>query len=124
MPDEELTLILKLRDEATKQMKSARGVIVAAGAAIGAAGFTAGEKWDTATKTIVSGTGATGEALEGLQGDYQAVAKYGDGAAAAVADLNTHLGFSGPKLQEVAEKALKMGADTSRGRRDVRPHRE
>ena len=66
-------------------------------------------------KTIVSGTGATGEALEGLQGDYQAtVAKYGDGAAAAVADLNTHLGFSGPKLQEVAEKALKMGADTSK----------
>ena len=42
MADEELTLILRLRDEATKQMKSARAGIVAAGAAIAAAGFTAG----------------------------------------------------------------------------------
>ena len=82
MADEELTLILRLRDEATKQMKSARAGIVAAGAAIAAAGFTAGKKWDTATKTIVAGTGATGDALKGLQtSDYQAVAKYGDGAA-------------------------------------------
>ena len=54
MADEELTLILRLRDEATKQMKSARAGIVAAGAAIAAAGFTAGKKWDDATKTIVS----------------------------------------------------------------------
>ena len=95
MPDEELTLILKLRDEATAQMKSARAGIVAAGAAIAAAGFSAGKKWDTATKTIVAGTGATGKALKGLQADYQAVARYGDGAATAIADLNTHLGLEG-----------------------------
>ena len=74
-------------------MKSARAGIVAAGAAIAAAGFTAGKKWDDATKTIVAGTGATGDALKGLQSDYQAVAKYGDGAATVIADLNTHLGL-------------------------------
>ena len=113
MADEELTLILRLRDEATKQMKSARAGIVAAGAAIAAAGFTAGKKWDDATKTIVSGTGATGKALAGLQKDYQAVAKYGDGAAAAIADLNTHLGLEGEALQMVAEAALKAKVDTN-----------
>ena len=113
MPDEELTLILRLRDEATKQMKSARGAIVAAGAAIGAAGFAAGKKWDDATKTIVSGTGATGKALKGLQKDYQAVAKYGDGAATVIADLNTHLGLEGKALQDVAEAALKAKVDTN-----------
>ena len=113
MPDEQLTLILKLRDEATAQMKTARAGIIAAGAAIAAAGFSAGKKWEDATKTIIDGTGATGDALKGLQGDYQAVAKYGDGAAKAIADLNTHLGLQGEELQLVAEKALKMSADTN-----------
>ena len=107
MPDEELTLILRLRDEATKQMTSARGVITAAGAAIAAAGFTAGKKWDTATKTIVAGTGKTGDALKEVQKDYQAVAKFGDGAASAVADLNTVFGDTGPKLQAAAAAVLK-----------------
>ena len=113
MPDEELTLILRLRDEATKQMKSARAGIVAAGAAIAAAGFAAGAKWDTATKTIVDGTGATGDALKGLQSDYQAVAKYGDNAATVIADLNTHLGLEGEELQRVAAAALKAGVDSN-----------
>ena len=113
MADEELTLILKMRDEATSQMKSARGAITLAGAAIGAAGFVAGKKWDDATKTIVSGTGATGDALKGLQSDYQAVAKYGDGAADVIADLNTHLGLEGDALRDVAEAALKAKVDTN-----------
>ena len=94
-------------------MKSARAGIVAAGAAIAAAGFTAGKKWDDATKTIVAGTGATGDALKGLQADYQAVAKYGDGAATVIADLNTHLGLEGEALQMVAEAALKAKVDTN-----------
>ena len=63
--------------------------------AIAAAGFTAGKKWDTATKTIVDGTGATGKALKTLQKDYQAVAKYGETSATVIADLNTHLGLQG-----------------------------
>ena len=39
MPEEELTLILRLRDEATAAMGNVRNQIAAAGAAIGAAGF-------------------------------------------------------------------------------------
>ena len=107
MADEELTLILRLRDEATKQMKSARAGIVAAGAAIAAAGFAAGAKWDKATKTIIAGTGKTGDALKVLQGDYQAVAKFGDGAAKTVAALNTVFGETGPKLQKASAAVLK-----------------
>ena len=113
MPDEELTLILKLRDEATKGLKSWRTQVTAAGAAVAAVGFKAGAEWDKATKTIVSGTGATGKALKGLQTDYQAVAKYGEGSAKAIADLNTHLGLQGKELQNVAAAALKAKVDTN-----------
>ena len=113
MAYEELTLILRLRDEATKQLKSARAAITAAGAAIAAVGFKAGAEWDKATKTIVSGTGATGKALKGLQKDYQAVAKYGEGSATAIADLNTHLGLQGKELRNVAAAALKAKVDTN-----------
>ena len=60
-----------------------------------------------------TGTGATGDALKGLQADYQAVAKYGDGAATVIADLNTHLGLEGDALRDVAEAALKAKVDTN-----------
>ena len=65
-----------------------------------------GRSGTTATKTIVAGTGATGKSLKGLQADYQAVAKYGDGAATVIADLNTHLGLEGDALRMVAEAAF------------------
>ena len=113
MGDKDLTLWLKLKDDATKGLASVRGGIIAAGAAIGAAGFTAGKKWDEATKTIVDGTGAVGDALKGLQDDYQAVARYGDDAAKVIADLNTHLGLEGEALRTVAEAALKAKVDTN-----------
>ena len=94
-------------------MGNVRNQIAAAGAAIGAAGFKAGAEWDRATKTIVEGTGATGEALAGLQADYQAVAKYGDNAATVIADLNTHLGLEGEELRMVSERALQAKVDTN-----------
>ena len=115
MPPEELTLILKLRDEATKQLKSVRGTVTAVGGAMAATGLKVGADWATATKTIVDGTGATGAPLKQLQTDFQAVAKHGaERAATAIADLNTHLGLTGPELQEVADLALKAGVDTSK----------
>ena len=115
MPPEELTLILKLRDEATKQLKSVKGTVTAIGGAMVATGLKVGAEWATATKTIVDGTGATGPALKQLQTDFQAVAKHGaNEAATAIADLNTHLGLTGPELQEVADLALKAGVDTSK----------
>ena len=113
MPPEELTLILKLRDEATKQLKSVRGTVTAVGTAMATVGLKVGADWAAATKTIVDGTGATGPALQQLQTDFQAVAKHGEPAATAIADLNTHLGLVGPELVAVADAALMMGVNTS-----------
>ena len=73
----------------------------------------AGGEWDTATKTIVEGTGATGEKLDSLQASFQAVAQWGPGAATAIADLNTHLGLTGTELEAVSEAALKAKVDTN-----------
>ena len=115
MPPEELTLILKLRDEATAQLKSVKGTVTAIGGAMVATGLKVGAEWATATKTIVDGTGATGPALKQLQTDFQAVAKHGAArAATAIADLNTHLGLTGPELQSVADRALKAEINTSK----------
>ena len=115
MPPEELTLILKLRDEATKQLKSVRGTVTAVGTAMATVGLKVGADWAAATKTIVDGTGATGAPLQQLQADFQAVAHLGaDVAATAIADLNTFLGLTGPELQDVSAQALKAGIDTAK----------
>ena len=113
MSEETLTLLLQLRDEATKKLKAARQGIAVAAAAISAAAFKAGSDWDAALKTIAEGTGATGDNLKGLTEDFQGVARWGPNAAAAVADLNTHLGLAGPELRRVAEAALKAKIDTN-----------
>ena len=113
MADQELNLILRLRDEATAQLKTVRGSVTAAAGVMAAAGLKAGADWDKATKTIVAGTGATGKQLQVLQKDYQAVARFGSGASTAVADLNTHLGLQGKEMREVAAAALKMGVNTN-----------
>ena len=65
------------------------------------------------SRTIAEGTGATGDNLKGLTEDFQGVARWGPNAAAAVADLNTHLGLAGPELRRVAEAALKAKIDTN-----------
>ena len=80
--------------------------------AIGAAVFKATEEIDEAMATIQTGTGATGVALQGLQTDFEAVygSVPGDAqtAATAIADLNTTLGLTGPKLQEAARTAIEL----------------
>ena len=88
---------------------------------IGAAVFTASEQINEAFATIRTGTGATGETLEGLQEDFKAV--YGSvpgdtqTVATAIADLNTTLGLTGKPLQDAARGALEMadamGVDAS-----------
>ena len=108
MADQELNLILRLRDEATAQLQTVRGSVTAAAGVMAAAGLKAGADWDKATKTIVAGTGASGKQLQGLQKDYQAVARFGSSAASTVADLNTVFGATGPKLQEQAAAVLKV----------------
>ena len=80
--------------------------------AIGAAVFKATEEIDEAMATIQTGTGATGEALQGLQTDFEAV--YGSvpgnaqTAATAIADLNTTLGLTGEPLQEAARQSIEL----------------
>ena len=108
MADQELNLILRLRDEATAQMKTVRGKVTAAAGLMAAAGLKVGTDWDNATKTIISGTGATGGKLKGLQTDYQNVAKFGGNAATVVSDLNTVFGATGTKLQETSAQVLKV----------------
>ena len=89
------------------------GMMTGAATAITAAGVAASIAWDDATKTIVDGTGATGEVLDSLLESYQGVARFGPDAATAIADLNTHTGRTGPLLEQLAEKSLKAGLDTA-----------
>jgi len=85
-----------------------------AGVALAAKGlYGIGETWDDVTDTIRTGTGATGDALDGLVGSVKNVAKtvpaeIGD-IGTAVADLNTRLGLTGPTLETVASQYLEAG---------------
>ena len=137
MNPKELKILLQARNEMQAAFKQAGGQIdslvakqqrqaemtrkvgvafAAGGAAIAAAGFSAGKAWDDATKTIVAGTGAAGEKLESLQASIREVAGPGGSvseAATNIADLNTHLGLMGPELETVAIAAHKAGINTN-----------
>ena len=92
------------------------------GTGIGAAvavGFTAlklGESFDAAFDTIRLGTGATGEALKGLEADFKGVFKSvptdAETASTAIADLNTRLGLTGEPLQEMATQFINLSRIT------------
>lgn len=116
----------KMTQDAVKSLEGvnvkARAVAAAAGAA--AVGIAKGvweggkylnelgKQFDAATDAIRIGTGATGEALDDLLADFDAV--YAsvpgsmDNAAQAVADFNTRLGVSGPTLQELSRQAVQV----------------
>ena len=103
-----------VKDEIGGKLASMKGAIVAAGAAIGAIGLKVGADWDKARAEIVDGTGATGDALDGLMDSYQNLAGTVKGpVATAIADLNTHTGLTGKALEDLAAKALKAGVDTN-----------
>ena len=98
--------------------KTALGVAGIGAAAIGAGAglIQLGGEFDQAYDTIRVGTGATGEALEGLKDDFKAVAKTGpegfDVVGTAVADLNTRLGLTGEPLQDVSRQVLDLSRIT------------
>ena len=89
--------------------------------AVGAAAFASTESVNEAFATIQAGTGASGEALAGLENDFRevftTVPAESQVVASAIADLNTHLGLSGFALQKTATAALELadatGADTA-----------
>lgn len=72
--------------------------------------FDLGAEFDTAADAIRIGTGATGEALDSLVEDFDAVYAISTGsmedAAKAIADYNTRLGLSGGELQWLSQQAL------------------
>lgn len=90
---------------------AAIGAGMAAG--IGAALYKVGETFDEVTDTIRTGTGATGEALDGLVDVAKRVGSTTPAEfskiAPVVADLNTRLGLTGEDLETVAKQVLEAG---------------
>ena len=110
----QIEAVATLKDDLTGKMSGIRKGVLAASAAIGAAGLKAGADWDKAKATIAKGTGATGKALDGLTASYRKLAGTVTGdVASAIADLNTHTGLAGKALEDLATKALKAGVDTN-----------
>lgn len=84
--------------------------------AVGGAATAAALQFDAAANKIRAGTGATGEALEGLKKDFTAVFRSLPNSAAevstAIADLNTRLGLSGEPLRQVSTQLLNLSRIT------------
>ena len=91
------------------------GIAVATGEAVVEAGKylkDLGSQFDEAADAIRIGTGATGDALDGLLDDfdevYKSVPTTMEDASKAIADYNTRLGLTGPQLQEISKQALQV----------------
>ena len=91
------------------------GIAVAIGKAVVEAGKylkDLGSQFDEAADAIRIGTGATGDALDGLLDDfdevYKSVPTTMEDASKAIADYNTRLGLTGPQLQEISKQALQV----------------
>ena len=122
----ELAVILRARDDASRTLKEvgdsgiALGDALKAGAAVGAtaligigvAAFQLGAEFDAAYDNITTRTGATGEALEGLQDSFREVVANVPtdfaSASSAIAELNTRTGLTGPVLSAAAKMALEF----------------
>lgn len=91
------------------------GVGVAAGIA-GKQLFDLGSEFQGAFENIRVGTGATGEALAGLEEDFKAVAQIVPAdmgtVSTAIADLNTRLGLTGQPLQDLSEQLINLSMMT------------
>lgn len=93
---------------------AAAGFAAVTGAAVAATKelYNLGTQFEEARNTIRVGTGATGEALDELYSDMQAVYKavpttLGD-ASSAIADYNTRLGLTGKPLQDLSKQAIQV----------------
>ena len=91
------------------------GIAVATGKAVIEAGeylVDLGSQFDEATDSIRIGTGATGDALDALMEDfdavYSSVPTTMEDASKAIADYNTRLGLTGPELQNISTQAIQV----------------
>ena len=118
--------VQKSVEKATKGMKGLKIAAVATATAIGASAIASGKyllnlgkEMDSAYDTIRIGTGATGEALDGLKKDFEkvlgSVPTSSENASQAIADLNTRLGLSGKSLQEVSKRAIYLSENLGAG---------
>jgi phage-related minor tail protein len=93
-------------------------ILAGVGAAVGGGAVLAaiGGSFDDAFDTIRVGTGATGEALEGLKGEFRDVFRSVptdmSTAATAIADLNTRLGLTGDDLEGLSAQFINMSRIT------------
>ena len=106
----ERTALKRTRDIGKKMTLAITGPIIGIGTAI----FGATNTVQEALKIIRVGTGATGEALQGLRDDFDAVWGSVPGsardAAVAIADLNTKLELTGEPLRAAARQALQFAS--------------
>ncbi|MFA5407167.1 MAG: phage tail tape measure protein [Bacilli bacterium] len=113
--------------EKLSKLKVPIAAIGAAVAAMGTAAVLAADNINKAYAGIRVGSGATGEALEILKSDFDAVFGTVPADAAevstAIADLNTRLGLTGPALQDMATQFLELsritGTDVASNIKDV-----
>ena len=123
--DYEVNALIKLTDEASGKLgpinqgfgTMATKIGLATGA-LAAFALKAGNEFDTAKATIAEGTGAMGTKLDGLLTSFQNIGSIAgagglQATATAVADLNTHMGLTGPELENIAAKALQAGINTN-----------
>lgn len=119
-------LKIKILGDHTNLDKSAKGAVKslggfvtaagAAGVAVGAALLKVGTTFDEMEDTIITGTGASGKALDGLMASARNIGKVTPSAFAdigtAVADLNTRMGLTGQPLEELSEQFLNLSRIT------------
>ncbi len=91
-------------------------VAASAGLAVGGLLAKVGSDFDAAFDTIRVGTGATGQALEGLKADFREVARsvpadFGM-VGTAISDLNTRLGLTGEPLQQLSTQMVELSRIT------------
>lgn len=114
--------------KATKVGKSLTKNVTAPILGAAAASQVAWKEVDDALDTVITKTGATGEALEGLEQSFKGVAKtlpadlqtVGD----AIGEINTQFGLTGEALEDAAAQAIKFsainGQDVSKAAIDAR----
>lgn len=89
------------------------GAVIAGVVAVGKELYDLGSRFDEVADTIRVGTGATGEALDGLvdvaHGVATTIPTSFEQAGTTVADVNTRLGLTGDTLQTVASQYLEAG---------------
>jgi len=125
----ELAILVKAKDESSATLDKISGKAGGMGtafkglaiagvslAAVGAVALKLGADFDAAYDKIRVGTGATGDALEGLQDDFKSVFKSVPtdmgSASTAIADLNTRLGLTGKPLQDLSRQFLELSRIT------------